>query len=60
MNYCVSEKIGFNAITTEDGQKVYDAISATLHRGQSVLLDFAGMTIITSPFLKYRYRSIAS
>lgn len=51
MNYCVSERIGFNGITIEDGQRVYDGIAPHLHNHRSVTLDFAGMNILTSPFL---------
>jgi len=51
MNYCVSERIGFNDITVEDGQRVYDAIAPHLLNHNLVTLDCAGMNILTSPFL---------
>lgn len=42
--------IGDLAITVDDGQKVYDLVHPALVAGQNVDLDFAGVTILASPF----------
>ncbi len=50
MQVIVRELVGGIAITLEDGQKVYDLIHPALVTDQDVDLDFAGVTIIASPF----------
>ncbi len=51
MNYSIKENIGANGITLQDGQKVYDEIHPQLKHGQEVILDFADVRIVASPFL---------
>ena len=40
-------------IIKEDGQKVYDVIHKTLKSGESVKLDFSGITQFASPFFNF-------
>lgn len=51
MRYSIKENIGANGITLQDGQKVYDTIYPELQRKQPVILDFADVRIVASPFL---------
>lgn len=41
---------GTNCITSQDGQKVHDVIYPELKKGEQVILDFAGVQMIASPF----------
>lgn len=50
MKCSVRELIGENAITLEDGQRVYDLIYPELKAGRMVDLDFSGVTVFASPF----------
>ncbi len=51
MRIVVRDLIGFDdAITAEDGQKVYDLIYPELSAGKPVQLDFAGIEAFASPF----------
>ena len=50
MKYSVRELTGENAITLEDGQKLYDLIYPELKAGHVVDVDFAGVTVFASPF----------
>jgi hypothetical protein len=47
----IKELVGENAITLEDGQKVYDLIYPELKNGQKVKLNFEGVRIFASPFM---------
>jgi hypothetical protein len=40
-------------IIKEDGQRVYDAIHKTLKSGETVKLDFSGITQFASPFFNF-------
>ena len=50
MSFQVQNLTGENAITTEDGQAVYDAIQPELAAKHSVELDFDEVTVFASPF----------
>ena len=50
MKCCVRELIGENAITLEDGQRIYDLIHPELKAGHVVSMDFNGVTVFASPF----------
>ena len=50
MNFMINTVTGENAITTEDGQTVYDRMTPELRANHSVVLDFSGVTVIASPF----------
>ena len=41
---------GEDAITLDDGQRVYDRIHPELRAGRAVELDFSGVTVLASPF----------
>lgn len=41
---------GEDAITPEDGQRVYDEIHPALNKAESVQLDFTGVKVFASPF----------
>ena len=53
MKLSIKEKIGPRCIIKEDGQKIYDAIYEPLRRGESVTLDFEGVTQFASPFFNF-------
>jgi len=46
----IKDIVGENAVTQEDGQKIYDRIIPALGSDQSVELDFEGVKIFASPF----------
>ena len=50
MKCSVRELIGENAITLEDGQRIYDLIHPELKAGHLVDIDFNGVTVFASPF----------
>ena len=51
MRVIIRELIGFDdAISPDDGQKVFDLIHPELSAGRTVELDFAGMEAFASPF----------
>ena len=50
MKFEVHNLTGENAITTEDGQAVYDAIKPDLSTGRPVELDFTGVAVFASLF----------
>jgi len=49
----VKEKVGQRCIVGEDGQKIYDLICDPLKDGESVTLDFRGVSQFASPFFNY-------
>lgn len=53
MEVKIREMIGVRCITRDDGQRVYDTIHSTLKDGQSVTLDFDGVTQFASPFFNF-------
>lgn len=53
MKIAIKESIGPRCIIKEDGQKVYDAIHELLKQGQTVTLDFSGVTQFASPFFNF-------
>ena len=50
MKCSIRELIGENAITLEDGQRIYDMIYPELKAGHVVEIDFTGVTVFASPF----------
>lgn len=50
-NYNLFELFGDSAITIQEGQQIFDAISQDLRCGEAVELDFAGVDIVAAPFL---------
>jgi len=51
MHVNVRDLIGFqDAITLDDGQKLFDLIHAELMAGKPVELDFSGVEVFASPF----------
>lgn len=46
----VRDLIGQNAVTLDDGKKIYDLIHTSLVHGNKVELDFNGVEIFASPF----------
>ena len=50
MKLNIREVTGQDAITTEDGQTVFDAIKPELDSHRTVELDFEGVEVFASPF----------
>jgi hypothetical protein len=50
MRLIVRSIVGEYAITLEDGQRLYHQIAAALANGQTVELDFEGVTVFAAPF----------
>ena len=50
MKYDIHELIGANAITLDDGQRVFDLIHPHLAAGRAVELDFTRVAVYASPF----------
>jgi len=50
MEVRIQDIIGARCIIKDDGQRVYDAIHSALVEGESVTLDFDGVTQFASPF----------
>lgn len=46
----VRDLIGQNAVTLDDGMKIYNLIHSTLVHGNEVELDFYGVEIFATPF----------
>ena len=42
--------VGERCVTSDDGQRVYKEIHPKLAAGESVPLDFNGVTVVASPF----------
>lgn len=53
MEKIIKDMIGLRCITRDDGQRVYDSIHSTLIEGESVTLDFEGVTQFASPFFNF-------
>ena len=53
MNLAIKDLIGTRCIIKEDGQKVYDIIHKPLRHGDTITLDFAGVTQFASPFFNF-------
>ena len=53
MKLSIKDKIGPRCIIKEDGQKIYDAIHESLKQGETVTLDFDGVTQFASPFFNF-------
>lgn len=53
MKISIKDKIGPRCIIMEDGQKIFDEIFEPLNRGETVTLDFAGVTQFASPFFNF-------
>jgi hypothetical protein len=53
MKIIIKDMIGPRCIIKEDGQKIFDEIHALLKNGQTVILDFAGVSQFASPFFNF-------
>lgn len=53
MKLFIKNQVGPRCIIKEDGQKVYDAIHEALRNGETVTLDFAGVSQFASPFFNF-------
>jgi hypothetical protein len=53
MKMAIKEMIGPRCIIREDGQKVYDEIHPFLEKGETVTLDFTGVSQFASPFFNF-------
>ena len=53
MKLNIREMIGIRCIIKDDGQRVYEAIYPSLQKGESVILDFTGVTQFASPFFNF-------
>jgi len=53
MKLIVKDLIGPRCIIKEDGQKIYDTIFEPLLRGETVTLDFSGVSQFASPFFNF-------
>ena len=53
MKMMIKNEIGPRCIIKEDGQKIYDTIVELLMKGDTVTLDFEGVTQFASPFFNF-------
>lgn len=53
MEILIHKEIGTRCLVKEDGQKIYDIISPMLLEGESVVLNFDGVTQYASPFFNF-------
>lgn len=53
MKLLIRGQIGPRCIIKEDGQKVFDAIHNALKNGETVTLDFEGVSQFASPFFNF-------
>jgi hypothetical protein len=53
MNLVIKDLIGIRCIIKEDGQKIYDVIRKPIRQGDTVTLDFMGVTQFASPFFNF-------
>jgi hypothetical protein len=53
MNVSIKDKIGPRCIIKEDGQKIYDEVHEPLKKGETVTLDFSGVSQFASPFFNF-------
>jgi hypothetical protein len=50
MKLSIKDQVGPRCIIKEDGQKIYEAIQSPLKNGETVILDFEGVSQFASPF----------
>jgi hypothetical protein len=50
MNIVVRELVGENAVTLEDGDKIYQTIFPALKSEEKISIDFTGVKVFASPF----------
>ena len=53
MRLSIKDQIGPRCIIKEDGQKIYDAVHGALQNGETVTLDFEGVSQFASPFFNF-------
>lgn len=53
MKLSIKDHVGPRCIIQEDGQKIYSAIHNALQNGETVTLDFAGVSQFASPFFNF-------
>lgn len=53
MKLSIKEKIGPRCIIMEDGQKIFHEVFEPMKRGESVTLDFEGVSQFASPFFNF-------
>ncbi len=53
MNLLIKNSVGPRCIIKEDGQRIYDAIHELLKNGDTVTLDFNGVSQFASPFFNF-------
>ena len=53
MRLSIKDQIGPRCIIKEDGQRIYDAIHGALQNGETVILDFKGVSQVASPFFNF-------
>ena len=53
MKFDVYKLIGENAITPDDGQKIYDLIHPELQKSHPLELDFSNVNVFASPFFNF-------
>jgi len=53
MKLSIKDQIGPRCIIKEDGQKIYQTIHDALQNGETVTLDFEGVTQFASPFFNF-------
>lgn len=53
MKILINDKVGPRCIIKEDGQKIYDIIHGALKSGDTVYLDFEGVSQFASPFFNF-------
>ena len=53
MKYDIHAIVGKNGMTSQDGQKIYNAIYPELKAGHTVELDFSEVEIFASPFFNF-------
>jgi len=53
MRVTIKDMTGTRCIVKEDGQRVYDTIHNALKQGETVVLDFEGVSQFASPFFNF-------
>lgn len=49
----VSDSVGANCITIDDGRKIFEIISPFLKKGEDVELNFSNVKTVASPFFNF-------
>jgi len=49
----ITKLVGPYCLTQDDGQKVFDKLSPSLHEGEQVQLDFTGTKAFATPFFNF-------